>query len=133
MDLNDYPCSGKTLSKLLQPAVMAVLAREPVHGYRIVHELEQMAMFRDGPPDPTGVYRVLKSMEGKGLVVSSWEFSDTGPAKRRYELTVSGRACLDCWICTLREYSAAVVELLDKVKQAAGGQATKAHTGRAEG
>ena len=124
MDFDDCPCSGKSLARLLQPAVMAVLAKEPLHGYRIAQRLRRLAMFRDHRPDPTGLYRLLKSMEEQGLVVSSWELADTGPAKRRFELTPSGRACLDQWIQTLEGYQAAVSQLLRMMRrssqQAAG-------------
>ena len=113
MDLNECPCSGKTLARLIQPAVMAVLADEPQHGYVIVQRLTGMAMFQDHGPDITGVYRLLKSMEKKGFVTSSWELAASGPAKRRYALTPGGRACLTRWITTLRTYRDAVSNLLD--------------------
>jgi len=72
-NLNECPCSGKTLARLIQPAVMTVLADEPLHGYVIVQRLTAMTMFRDHGPDITGVYRLLKSMEKKGFVTSTWE------------------------------------------------------------
>ena len=113
MNLNECPCSGKTLARLIQPAVMAVLADEPLHGYVLVQRLTGMAMFRDHGPDITGVYRLLKGMEKKGLVTSTWELAASGPAKRRYALTPDGRACLGRWITTLRTYREAVGDLLD--------------------
>ena len=112
MNLNECPCSGKTLARLIQPAVMAVLASEPLHGYVIVQRLAGMSMFRDHGPDTTGVYRLLKSMEKKAFVTSTWELAASGPAKRRYALTPDGRACLTRWIATLRVYRAAVDDLL---------------------
>ena len=113
INLNECPCSGKTLARLIQPAVMAVLANEPLHGYVIVQRLTGMTMFQDHGPDITGVYRLLKSMEKKGFVTSSWELAASGPAKRRYALTPGGRACLTRWITTLRTYRDAVSNLLD--------------------
>ena len=113
MNLNECPCSGKTLARLIQPAVMAVLANEPLHGYVIVQRLAGMDMFRDHGPDITGVYRLLKSMEKKGFVTSTWQLAASGPAKRRYALTPEGRTCLGRWITTLRTYRDAVANLLD--------------------
>jgi PadR family transcriptional regulator PadR len=113
MNLNECPCSGKTLARLIQPAVMAVLADEPLHGYVIVQRVTNMTMFRDHGPDITGVYRLLKGMEKKGFVTSSWELAASGPAKRRYKLTPAGRTCLARWITTLRTYRAAVSNLLN--------------------
>ena len=38
IDFINCPCSGVTLDKLIQPAILAVLASEPSHGYRIAGE-----------------------------------------------------------------------------------------------
>lgn len=113
MNLNGCPCSGKTLARLIQPAVMTVLANEPLHGYVIAQRLTELKMFRDHGPDIAGVYRLLKGMEKKGFVTSSWECAASGPAKRRYALTPGGRTCLARWITTLRTYRDAVSNLLD--------------------
>ena len=84
------PCTGKTLAKIVQPAVLAVLAEHPLHGYLVVQRLGEMMMFRGEYPDPAGVYRVLKSMDRRGLVTSSWDLGTAGPAKRRFTLTDLG-------------------------------------------
>ena len=112
MDFDACACSGKTLARLLQPAVMAILAQEPQHGYRIAQHLQGMAMFRGHPPDPTGLYRLLKSMEDRGLVRSTWDLAERGPAKRQYKLTRSGRTCLRKWSKTLADYSESLIEIL---------------------
>jgi DNA-binding PadR family transcriptional regulator len=118
-DFDACPCSGRTLGKLLQPAVLAVLAREPLHGYRIAEQVAGMAMFHGRRPDPTGVYRALKAMERRGLVASLWDLSKSGPAKRRYRLAPDGRRCLARWVRTLRAYGAAIQELLRTAERAA--------------
>lgn len=112
MDFDQCACSGKTLGRLVQPAVMALLADEPLHGYLLVQRLAELEMFRCQPPDPTGVYRTLRSMEEDGLVRSAWDFGDSGPAKRRFELTAEGRACLARWTQTLDQYARAITDLL---------------------
>lgn len=119
MDLNECACSGRTLARLVQPAVMAVLARRPLHGYLIVQELAAMPMFGCRAPDPTGVYRVLKAMEQEGLLTSTVEAGDHRPARRCYTLTADGRACLAQWADTLREYRDALTHLLNVVQKAA--------------
>jgi DNA-binding PadR family transcriptional regulator len=118
MDFDQCACSGKTLARLVQPAVMAVLAGVPLHGYLIVQRLGQLAAFRCQSPDPTGVYRVLKAMEQEGLVSAAWQLADTGPAKRAYALTDEGRRCLARWLHTLEEYHAAIEDLIQTVRKA---------------
>ena len=120
MDFGDCPCGGKSLAKLVQPATLAVLARQPLHGYLVCQHLQEMAMFKEHPPDPAGIYRALKALEKGAYVASSWDLSESGPARRRYELTDAGRACLERWVQTLQEYSKAMNELLKVAKKGVG-------------
>jgi len=118
MMLADCPCTGATLSKLVQPALLAALAQGPRHGYRIAEELARLPIVKGTRPDTTGLYRTLKSMEKRRLVVSEWARSEAGPDRRLYRLTPSGRACLRRWLRTLTEYHRAVEHLLAHVRTA---------------
>ncbi len=111
MDFNNCSCSGRSLARLLQPALMSVLAGEPVHGYLIAQRLRKLVMFRDSPPDYAGIYRVLSALEEQDLVKGEWDTAEAGPAKRRYTLTCRGRACMDTWLKTLQEYRQAIDDL----------------------
>lgn len=112
-ELSECSQLGKSLSRLTQPSILAVLAKanEPQHGYLIIQEMANGPMFGGNAPDPTGVYRILKQMENNGLVTSEWDTSESGPAKRCYSLTDEGRACLRRWIDALACYSASIQEL----------------------
>jgi DNA-binding PadR family transcriptional regulator len=118
MDFKYCSCSGRSLPRLIQPAIMAVLAREPLHGYRIAEALARDAALRDPSPDPAGIYRLLKNMERDGYVAGSRDDGRSGgPARRRYALTEKGLACLRMWLHTLRSYQnsvAALIAFLDK-------------------
>jgi DNA-binding PadR family transcriptional regulator len=105
-------CSGKTLARLLRPTVLAMLSLAPAHGYVLVQRIGDLAPFADEPPDQSGIYKMLKEMEKEGLVTSSWEMGESGPAKRRYELSASGLACLKRWVSTLITYRAHIDGLL---------------------
>lgn len=72
-DFPDCPCSGGTLDKLIQPAILAVLSEGPSHGYRIAESIGEMPNFVGEKPDVSGIYRFLKNMESKGLVISIWD------------------------------------------------------------
>lgn len=119
-DLEKCPCSGTTLSKLIQPGILTVLTEGPVHGYRIVERLSHLRIVGGSGPDTTGVYRALRAMEERDLVVSSWDLSESGPAKHLYELTDLGRVCLGRWVSTLRDYQESVGQLLAAVTAASG-------------
>jgi len=116
----ECPCSGRNLSRLLQPAIMTILAGRKLHGYAIVERLTKTPMPAGDRPDPTGVYRVLGAMEDRQLVTSSWDTSEHGPAKKVYELTPSGRKCLARWISSLSDYHRAIGKLLASARKASG-------------
>lgn len=115
-ELADCPCSGGTLDWLIQPAVLIVLAEGPLHGYRIGERLGEMATFAARKPDISGVYRFLKSMERKQLVIGKSDVSGSGPARKCYHITASGRLCLQEWIRTLEDYREHITALLQTAR-----------------
>jgi DNA-binding PadR family transcriptional regulator len=114
----DCPCSGVTLAKLLQPAVMMILTKGPLHGYCVVEAAARTPILAGSRPDRTGVYRVLRSLERRGFVVSSWDLSPSGPARKSYRLTREGRQCLARWVETLEQYHRAIGNLLSAARKA---------------
>jgi DNA-binding PadR family transcriptional regulator len=124
---------GKVPGRLIQPAILAVLAEETLHGYLIVQRLEKMAIFRAQAPDATGVYRLLKAMEKRGLVTSTLELADKGAAKRRFELTPQGKTCLKQWANAIEEHNRDVAQLLTTIQRvsAADGKMRGRGAGRA--
>jgi DNA-binding PadR family transcriptional regulator len=109
----EEPCSGGTLDKLLQPAILTALAgTDGAHGYELDNQIEGMSLMRGQKPDLGGVYRLLKRMEQRGLVASDWDLSEPGPAKRVYHVTDAGMDCLARWVQTLSEYRSAIDELV---------------------
>ncbi|MCL4201694.1 MAG: helix-turn-helix transcriptional regulator [Pirellulaceae bacterium] len=115
---DDCPCAGRTLDKLIQPAILVVLAEGPLHGYGLTERLGELAMSDGQKPDPSGVYRALRGLETRGMVASSWVLSDTGPAKRSYALTPTGEECLRQWISTLEHYRDGINSLLKAARRA---------------
>ena len=113
------PCMGATLDRLVQPAILVILAEGPLHGYRVTERIGAMPGFAGTKPDVSGVYRFLKTMEGNGLVVSSWDLSERGPAKKSYQITSAGERCLRRWIKTLEQYREGIAVLLRTARKAA--------------
>jgi len=112
IDLDTCACSGKNLAKLVKPAALTLLLKEEMHGYDVVQKLGELPYLAGLSPDPTAVYRALRSMDDLGLVTSNWVVSDSGPAKRCYRITADGVECARRWVETLRDYHAAVGSLL---------------------
>ena len=87
-------CDGRTLDRLLQPTVMALLIEGPLHGYALIEKLKDSPLTKGNAPDRMGVYRLLARLEEQEIVSHAWSESKEGPAKRLYELTPSGQKCL---------------------------------------
>lgn len=120
MTIAECPCTGATLDRLVQPAILAAMTEGPIHGYRLAERIHEMIGLSGDRPDVSGVYRFLKRMEATGLVVSGWEAAgDNGHAKRVYEITADGRRCLGRWTTTLECYLETITTLLNETKAAA--------------
>jgi PadR family transcriptional regulator PadR len=69
---------------------------EPMYGYQIAKKIEsdiqQIPMMKQG-----AFYPVLRSLETSGLLESRVEPSVTGPPRRYYRITDSGRQTLARW------------------------------------
>jgi poly-beta-hydroxybutyrate-responsive repressor len=113
MDFEQCSCSGKSLNRLLQPALLATLSEKPSHGYALLQSVGELAFFAGAPPDASGLYKALKEMELEGLVSSSWDMSASGPARRLYALSANGEACREHWVKTLETYREQIDGLLE--------------------
>ncbi len=114
--LNGCACKGSNLDKMVQPAILLALANEELHGYKIIQKISKTALFNGNKPDPTGVYRHLKAMESMGLIISSWDTANSGPARRIFKITEDGYECLHTWISTLEDYKNTIEKFLAEAK-----------------
>ena len=121
-DLKECAELGKSLNRLSQPTILALMAKEgkPMHGYIIVKEAANSPMFGGKKPDATGIYRALRRMEEGGLVTSEWETPAEGSAKRQFALTDKGYSCLRRWIDALACYQLTLQELRQEAADALG-------------
>lgn len=96
--IDDAP--GGLPRNYLRPCLLLLLAEGASHGYEL---LEQVSVLGMQKADPGGLYRTLRAMEQEDLVRSWWEHSQSGPARRTYDLTEEGRDWLHAWAGSLRE------------------------------
>ena len=71
----------------LRACLQLLLLEGTAHGYQLAERVGELGL---GGADRGGVYRVLRSMEDEGLVLSSWEEGVGTPPKRTYEMTEQG-------------------------------------------
>ena len=73
----------------VRAAVLALLAEKPMHGYQIIHEIEE----RSGgarKPSPGSVYPTLQLLADEGLIGA-----EESNGRKTYSLTDEGRAVAD--------------------------------------
>ena len=112
------PCVGATLDKFVQPAILAILTKMPLHGYELTRQIGDIPHFLNEAPNVSGVYRVLKALEARGMVTSNWDISQGGRPKRIFAITDDGRQCLKHWNTTLEYYHQSIGSLLKTTKKA---------------
>jgi len=119
----DYP--SIPLEKLVQPAILLLLASNAAHGYELIQKLSRMDCV-DCDPDTATVYRALRKMEQDGLVFSKWEHGEFGPARRQYRLSEEGRKLLDMWAMGLEARMRQIGSFLTDYKSLSGDSITGA-------
>ena len=109
----NFSCNGVYLDKLIQPIILTELAKEPAHGFLLLHRLKSSGLVDPGL-DPAGFYRMLKKLEKSEFIVSSKV--DSNPRGRQiYSLTMLGRLALNNWQSTLTEYRGHIDSILDRI------------------
>lgn len=94
----------------LEPTLLLLLHHRSVHGYVL---MEQLARFGWDDLHASVVYRVLRDMEQRNWVTSSWDIENTqGPPRRVYRLTAVGDEALRVYIQDLEEAHAQIGELI---------------------
>ena len=95
-------------------ALLAVLgaASEPMYGYQIAKRLER---FGEGvlSGKQSALYPVLRNLGAAGLLDSHTEPSVSGPPRRYYHITDTGRAVLDEWTAAWRATRDSVDSVLE--------------------
>jgi len=85
------------LYRFAEPIVLLTIARlGDAHGYQIAQEAEKLAITHAGL-DRGVIYRTLRQLEEMGRLVSRWDTSGQGPARRVYVLTEFGIQHLREW------------------------------------
>jgi len=85
----------------LVPVLLLMLREWSSYGYEL---MEKMAAFGLAAVNPGTFYRTLRQMEKDGMVSSSWDTSEGGPARRVYSITQAGEAYLKFWADSLDQY-----------------------------
>lgn len=95
----------------LDPLLMAIVERAPLHGYAIMEELRRRSRGEFDLPEGT-VYPALHRLEKAGLLSSKWD-DGSGRRRRVYEITRTGRKALESQRRDWRGFARAMASVLE--------------------
>ncbi|MBA3606019.1 MAG: helix-turn-helix transcriptional regulator [Actinomycetota bacterium] len=103
----------------LRAVLLVLVAAGPTHGYDLLEQVRQAGIRL---ADPGGLYRTLRAMEREQVLASWWENSSSGPPRRTYTLTSTGRAALAVQVGEMGE----MIDLLSELVARADGVVDRA-------
>lgn len=104
------------VERFVEPALLLLLQERPRHGYELAHELTAL-LGDETSLDFGNLYRLLRGLEAEGFVTSAWRPQATGPPRRTYELTPTGRALLAQWVDALGRTQTGIAAFLRRYQQ----------------
>jgi len=75
-------------------AVLTLLNKQSLHGYRIMKEIENKTL-GFWKPTAGGVYPILRKLEGKGYIRGAWIAQAKGRKRKVYHITDEGKRALE--------------------------------------
>ena len=90
MSIDTIPREAVQFGRGSQSFILLILAQGRSYGYELRQRLQEDFGYQR-VADPGALYRLLRDMEAAGFIESTWDIAGTGPARRYYQLTASGR------------------------------------------
>lgn len=84
---NQGPTSPRLPRHYRAACLLLLIGTKPAHGYEL---RERLSEFVGVSQDVGQMYRTLRSLEEDCLVVSCWQGSEAGPARRTYHISERG-------------------------------------------
>ncbi len=100
---------GQPLRGMLAVAVLGLIKDKPAHGAEIAQSLKDK--FDIEAPRPV-VYMLLRRLERHGLMVSTWDIQESGPARRKYTITEDGLDYFNQGLERLKKVAKAINQLV---------------------
>jgi DNA-binding PadR family transcriptional regulator len=104
------------LYRFVEPLILYLLKiKGKSHGYDLVSALNEHAL-TDSVIEPGALYRTLRRLELNQYVVSSWDVTGAGPARRFYELTPAGNKHFIEWVEVLEHLSKSMSKFVNEAQ-----------------
>ena len=110
-------CAMGNLYRFVEPLVLGLLKKQgKTYGYELMGAMQRHAL-TDSIVEPGALYRTLRKLEENGFVVSIWDASSSGPARRVYELTDEGEVHLREWTKVMKHLSESMSGFVSDVQE----------------
>lgn len=97
----------------IQFLFLRLLYEKPSHGYQLMEELQRRGFVQPGRLESGSVYTILRRMESRGLLESTWDENISGPDRRVYRVTEAGARFLKAGIEALMARKAVMDDLIN--------------------
>lgn len=99
------------LKGILSIVSINIIKEKPVHGGEIYQRIKEK--YQIDPPRGI-IYALLRRMESDGLILSTWDIQESGPARRIYRITDEGMDYLKIAIERVKKTSRMIAILLEE-------------------
>lgn len=90
-------------SQWIEGYVLLLLSKGPAHGYDLTKSLGEFDVEFSGIGQMGTLYRLLRQMEAKGIVISKWNTTGVGAPRRVYSITSEGEIYLRQYVEHLKD------------------------------
>lgn len=97
----------------MEPFLLLELSEGPAYGYDLARTMGVLG-FKRAAEDPSTVYKLLRNLEERSYVSSSWLLLENGAPRRMYELLPAGHRYLHERAKDLRREAQRVAQFLDR-------------------
>jgi len=113
---------SRDLAKGDLPAlVLAVLSRQPIHGYGIAREVKLLSEDALTMKEAT-LYPALRVLEQDGLIIGEWQPQDKGADRKVYTLSEAGAKEARRRTQALKDYTTLIHTVLEKLELGTAGR-----------
>lgn len=81
---------GRYRKTFIEPFILLIIAKQPLHGYEIANKLSEFGIELLGLGQMGNLYRLLSKMENEGYIEFEWDNQNQGPSKKVYHITEKG-------------------------------------------
>ncbi len=92
--------------------ILGSLSETSNHGYALHDQIEKKGF---NGITSGGMYRVLRTLDDDGLIKSTWDTPEKGPARRIYDVTPAGRDYMVSERKALHDHILQAKRLLDQI------------------